>query len=270
MCGLRVAFALRGQNRCMSGAQIAAAVVAALFLALVIFRIRQGRHGRAALGTLVAGLLALYAAGVAAEMPDVRQAVEDSGDALGNWMYLVAAGASFFETSAPPVTFFFPGEFVVIFAGLLASDGGLELLPLMLIVWATSAAGDTLAFVIGRRFGRDWLLRFGGERRLEKLDRFFERWGAATIAIGRLLPVARPLGPLVAGSSDWRYRRFLAWNLAGTLLFAVVFVMLGYAAYDTAERLAEIGSAAGAVIVTLGAIVLAAYLALRRRARLAT
>lgn len=253
----------------MNTTRVLAAVVAAIFVVLVVHRVRQRRFARAAFGTLLGLLLALYSGGVVTGTPDPRSAIEGSADALGQWNYLVVAAMAFFETSAPPLTVVFPGEWGVAYGGLLAREGTLNIVPLVGIVWAASLLGDSWAFFLGRRLGRSYLVAHGEKlgvthARLTTLDSFFDRWGAATVAVGRLLPIARPFVAVMAGASEWPYRRFLTWNLVGTGLFAVAFTLLGYAAYATAERVVETGSSPWFIATSALLIALLAVL-LRRR-----
>ena len=216
--------------------------------------------------TALAVVAVLYGTGVVTGVPNPRRAIEESGDALGAWAYLAVAAMAFFETSAPPLTVVFPGEWGVAYGGLLAREGTIDLVPLIVIVWAASLLGDSWAFYLGRRLGRAFLVSSGAKvgvthDRLVALDAFFARWGPATVAVGRLVPVMRPLVALMAGASDWPYRRFLPWNVVGTGVFAGAFCLLGYAAYATAERVVEAGSdplvlgAAGLLILGLVVVV---------------
>lgn len=120
----------------------------------------------------------------------------------------------------------FPGEWGVAYGGLLAKAGTIDIVPLIAVVWAASLLGDSWAFFLGRRLGRSYLVSQGKKvgvtrERLAALDAFFSRWGAATVAVGRLVPLVRPLMALTAGASDWPYRRFLPWNVVDTGLFAI-------------------------------------------------
>jgi membrane protein DedA with SNARE-associated domain len=255
-------------------AQLVAAGAAVVFAALAAYRVYQRRPLRAAVGVAVAALLVLYVAEVISGVPDPQAEVERSGDALGGWAYLVVAGMAFFETGAPPFTVVFPGEWGVAFGGLLARQGEIELVPLVLVVWAISLLGDSWSFYLGRRFGRAYFVRHGTRfgvtrERLEALDAFFDRWGPATVAVGRLVPFARPLVPLVAGASGWPYRRFLPWDVLGTGVFAVAFTVLGYVAYATAERVVEIGADAALVVIPVALALVALGILIRRRATVA-
>ena len=215
----------------------------------------------------VVALVALMVTDVI-QLPDFQEAVEDSGRGLGRSLYPFTAGVSFLE-GWPPPSLVWPGEFGVIFAGAIAAQSDeIDLVPLIAIVWVTSALSDSFGFAIGRRYGRGLLLRTGARigfdtRKLERLDGWFERYGGATLVIGRLIPVARPLGPFVAGSSTMPYRRFLRWNLLGVTLFSLSFCLLGYLFYESYDEVVVIIGRAGLAVVVVAA--LAAIVVSRRR-----
>jgi membrane protein DedA with SNARE-associated domain len=214
---------------------------------------------------------AVVVAALTGVLPD-REAVEESADSLGLWLYPFIAGVAFLESFPPPFCAVWPGEFAVIFAGAIAAqDGEVEIVPLIAVVWVSSALADSAAFALGRRYGRGLLERHGPRvrvtpERLERLDGWFERWGTAIVALGRMLPVARPLGPFVAGTSSLAYHRFLRWNLVGVTLFSIVFCLLGYVFYESYDDLVVVIGRAGGVALGV-ALVAAVLVARRRRAR---
>ncbi|MDQ3934241.1 MAG: DedA family protein [Actinomycetota bacterium] len=238
---------------------------------------REGGGGRgwtwprAALAASVVLFLAAYALGLLPEPPDGREAVEDSADSLGLWLYPFVAGAAFLESFPPPFCAVWPGEFAVIFSGAVAAqDGKVEIVPLIAIVWVVSAVADSAAFAVGRRYGRGLLERHGPRfratpERIERLDAWFDRWGAAVVAIGRLLPVARPLGPFVAGTSKLSYHRFLRWNLLGVTLFSVGFSLLGYVFYRSYDELVVAIGRVGLAVVGTALVAGLLVVAVRRR-----
>jgi membrane protein DedA with SNARE-associated domain len=256
----------------LSTPRLAAAIGAVGLLGLAAWRLRSGRPGRAALGLLGAAILGMIAADQMVPLPDGEEAVSDFGATFGGWAYPFMAAMAFLETAIPPVTLVFPGEFAVLLGGAVAGEGDIALVPLMAIVWACSAAGDSVTFALGRRLGRPFLLRHGrplgmSNRRLERLDRWLDRWGSAAVCLGRLLPLARPFGPFVAGASRFRYGRFLAWNLVGTLLFTLVFCGAGYVFYRSYDDVVVALRGGGFVVLLLiAAGALAAWAVNRRRA----
>jgi membrane-associated protein len=254
-------------------AQVAAGILAAALSFLVVLRLRQRNWPRAALGLALVLILAAYAADAVPELPDAREGVEDTADSLGLWLYPFIAGVAFLESFPPPFCAAWPGEFAVIFSGAIAAqDGDVEIVPLIAIVWVSSALADSASFALGRRYGRGLLERQGPRfrvtpERLARLDGWFDRWGTAIVALGRLLPVARPLGPFVAGTSAMPYHRFLRWNLVGVTLFSVAFSLLGYLFYESYDELVVAIGRFG--LAALGAAVLAAVVIAARRRRAA-
>lgn len=227
---------------------------------------------RLALALLALLLVVAYATGFVPAAPDARAGVEDAADSLGLWLYPFIAGVAILESFPPPFCAAWPGEFAVIFSGAIAARGGeVDIVPLIAIVWVSSAAADSAAFALGRRFGRGLLERHGPRfrvtpERLARLDGWFDRWGTALVAVGRLLPVARPLGPFVAGTSNLSYRRFLRWNLVGVTMFSIGFCLLGYVFYESYDELAAAIARFGfAAVLAVAAVGVA--IAVRRRRR---
>jgi membrane protein DedA with SNARE-associated domain len=253
-------------------AHIAAGAVAAAFLVLAGYRVKQRNWPRAALAASIAIGLAAYASGILPTPDDAREATEDAADSLGVWLYPFIAGVAVLESFPPPFCAAWPGEFAVIFAGAIAArdEGKIDIVPLIAIVWAASALADSASFALGRRYGRGLLERYGPTfrvtpERLERLDRWFDRWGTAVVALGRLLPVARPLGPFVAGTSALPYHRFLRWNLVGVTLFSILFPLLGYLFYESYDELVVVIGRVGLGALAVGLVVVVIVARRRRR-----
>ena len=137
------------------------------------------------------------------------------------------------------------------------------------IVWFAAWAGDTTSFFIGRRLGREFVLKHGPRvrithERFERVERFFEKHGGKTILIGRFIGLVRALAPFIAGSSGMRYRAFVPYSVLGTGLWAAAFSLLGYALSQPRQG----GQIAGAgalifgtlVAIVVGSVVVSRYL----------
>ena len=243
--------------------KIAAAFGAVLLVGVSVWRLREGRRRRALLALSGAVLLIVFAAGGGIGMPDGEKAVDRAADALDGWIYAFAVVMAFFETTIPPVTLVYPGEWGLMLSGAIAGAGRADIVPLLAIGWLVSALGDSVTFLLGRRLGRPFLIRSGRkigltEERLGGVDRWFDRYGPVAACFGRLLPLARPFGPFLAGASKLEYRRFLPWNVLGCLLFSFVFVGLGYAFYSSYDQVAETAGRVGllALVVIVAAVML--------------
>lgn len=189
------------------------------------------------------------------------------GDAVGNWLYLVA-GALAFAEAAIMVGFVLPGEIALLVAGYFCRYGTLEVWIMAAIAVVCAIVGDSVGFEFGRHFGppvrRSRVGRFIGESRWSTVDAFLHRHGGKAIFLGRLTALLRALMPSMAGMSGMRYRTFLVWNAAGGLVWGAGCVFLGYA---FASALNTVSSYLTWLPLAILAAVAAGYLVIHVRKR---
>jgi undecaprenyl-diphosphatase len=206
---------------------------------LVARRRSLGRTTQVA-GWLVVAATALVGAGVI-KLPNLEELILRVGETLGPWTYLLVGALAFLETGAF-IGLIAPGETAVIVGGLVAGQGRISLPLLIALVWTCAVAGDLLSYTIGRRLGREFLLRHGGrlqitDERLQTVERFFERRGGATILIGRFIGFVRALAPFVAGTARMPLRTFLPYDVLGAGAWAATFCVLGYVFWQSFHEL---------------------------------
>jgi undecaprenyl-diphosphatase len=250
-------------------------LLAAVALAgwLIVRRHKQHRWVQVAEVVVIAGAL-LVGFGVV-HLPNFEHLLEDAGQALGTWTYLVVGLLAFLETGAF-LGFIAPGETAVIVGGLVAGQGQISLLVLIAIVWTACVLGDLTAFEIGRRLGRGWLLKYGTrlqitEERLQTVESFMAKRGAVFIVFGRFLGLVRPLIPFTAGASRMPLRRFLPYDILAAGLWSITFCVLGYLFWRSIDQLTTYVSrglfAFGTLVVVIGGIVVLIHLRRSEEAR---
>ena len=163
---------------------------------------------------------------------DLQSLLEDISNALGAWTYLLVGFFAFAETGAF-VGLVVPGETVMLLGGAVAGQGAIDIYLLIAIAWFAAWAGDTTSFFIGRRLGREFVIKHGprvgiGHERFEKVEDYFSRHGGKTIFVGRFISLIRAFAPFIAGSSGMRYRAFVPYSILGTGLWASAHILLGY------------------------------------------
>ena len=204
-------------------------------------------------GWVVVAAAALIGAGVI-PLPNLEKLLEDAGETLGKWTYLLVGVLAFLETGAF-VGFVAPGETAVIVGGLVAGQGQISLFVLIAVVWACAVGGDVTSFFLGRKLGRGWLLRHGEQT----VEGFFDRRGGATILVGRFIGFVRPLAPFLAGAARMPFRRFLPYDVLGAGAWTTVFATLGYVFWQSFDKLTQYVSrglfAFGTLIVVVGGLV---------------
>ena len=173
----------------------------------------------------------------------IERLIEDIASGLGEWAYLLVAFMAMAETAAF-LGFIAPGEFTIIFGGVLAGEGTLSIQLLIGITWVSCVIGDSIGFVLGRRLGRDFVLRHGPRvritaERFRKVEEFFRRHGGKAVFLGRWVGLARPLMPFLAGASTMSYRRFAPFDFLSAGLWSATWCLLGYIFWRSFEQLAS-------------------------------
>jgi membrane protein DedA with SNARE-associated domain len=209
---------------------------------------------------LAATAFALTTSGVV-PLPDWEEILTDFSETLGAWTYALVGAMAFLETGAF-VGLVAPGETAVVLGGVVAAHGEVELLPMLLLVWLSAAAGDLASYALGRRLGRPFLVQRGPRLgvthdRLAKVEGFFDRHGPKAILVGRFVGIVRAVAPFLAGASGLRLRTFLPWSLLGTLAWAATFTLVGYAFSESFSSAAEITTRAALGLAVVAALALA-------------
>lgn len=185
------------------------------------------------------------------------------------WGYLIVGLATLLENSIGAGVVV-PGETLVIVGGFYARVGRLSLPGVIAVSVAGAILGDNLGYLIGRRFGRGFLERHGPRllvtpERLAMADAYYRRHGGKTVFLGRFVPVVRSVGFILAGVSHMSWRRFAAYDAAGSALWGAANAALGFALGE-AYRRAE-GYLRGAGLVLLAVLLLAIWVSTSRRRR---
>lgn len=117
-----------------------------------------------------------------------------------------------------------PGQTLIIAGAFLASEGQMNIALLSIVAWSAAVIGDNIGFAIGHFGGRRLVLRKGryigvSESHLQKVERFFGRWGGGLVILARFVDVLRQLNGVVAGIGGMSWWRFLLFNAIGAALW---------------------------------------------------
>ena len=188
-------------------------------------------------------------------------------------VYLLVAALVFGET-ALFLGFIFPGETAVIVAGVVASQGRVNIGVLCIIVVVAAVLGECVGYAIGARYGkRLFALPLIRRRRaaLEAALKALGERGAMYVFVGRFTAFFRAIMPALAGMSKMTYRRFFIANVLSAVLWGVGYCLLGYFAGGALDQIENSASWVGiAVLILLILIIGALYFRKRRRDAAAT
>ena len=193
----------------------------------------------------------------------------DLAPLLDRYGYLAIAGIVGVESFGVPA----PGQTILVTAAVYAGAGRLNIAAVAAVGFLAAVIGDNLGYLIGRAGGRRLVLRFGRyirltPARLDRIERFFTRYGPEIVIAARFIEGLRQFNGLIAGVTAMSWRRFLTYNATGAALWVALWTTLGYLAgthivtvYNTIHRYQWYAIA----VLAAGIIVFASLHVLRRR-----
>jgi len=195
--------------------------------------------------------------------PLVQFAVDviDKMGLIGVFLLMVA------ESACLPI----PSEGTMLFAGFNVAEGEYSLLLVTAVGVIANVVGSWIAYGIGY-FGRVDIIEKHGRKvlikphHLQTADRWFEKYGDATVFFSRMLPIVRTFISLPAGVARMPFWRFTLLTALGCIPWVFLIAFIGKQAganwEDWKEHLHYVDYAVIAAIL-LGAVWL--FLRFRRR-----
>jgi membrane-associated protein len=155
-----------------------------------------------------------------------------------NVTHLIQAGglalvaAIIFGESGMFIGFFFPGDTLLLSAGVFAGQGKLSLAAIFIVVSLAAIAGDNVGYHIGKRYGRQLFRKPDGlvfrQAYVQQAEAFYEKYGSKTMLIAHFVPVVRTFAPAVAGVARMNYKQFFIFDAIGDTAWAVIVTLIGY------------------------------------------
>ncbi len=162
--------------------------------------------------------------------------LEQLGDASGNlnvfigsYGYLAVFILMTLEAAAVPI----PSEVVLPLIGLLAAQGIFSLPIALAIVLIAGIIGMFVDYYIAYFFGKDVVYKHMGifhikKKNLDDFDDAFRRNGKFTVFITRMMPLVKALINFPAGFAMMNKKEFIVYSVAGSLVWDLVLIMVGY------------------------------------------
>jgi membrane protein DedA with SNARE-associated domain len=143
------------------------------------------------------------------------------------WIYVSLFAFAFVENVFPPS----PSDLVVIIAGSLIGTHSLHFIPTLLVTTIGSVAGFMVLFFIGTQFDKKVIragkVRFIPTEGLEKVEKWFSRYGYWIILANRFLPGTRSVISLFAGLSELEVKKTIILAAISALIWNSSIIYLG-------------------------------------------
>lgn len=123
-----------------------------------------------------------------------------------------------------------PAEATITAASVLAGQGQLNLVWIMVAAGAGAFIGDNVAYWVGRAAGRPVVRRILGEKtdQLDDVQRQFDKRGGIFIIIGRFVPGGRTVVAVSAGVLRFDWLRFLAYDALAAVVWSFQAALPGF------------------------------------------
>ncbi|MGA0116929.1 MAG: DedA family protein [Ilumatobacteraceae bacterium] len=150
------------------------------------------------------------------------------------------------ENVFPPI----PSELILLLTGFNVSDGRFDFVSGVIAATIGSVVGAYFLYGIGRLLDDERMERFlagiGRFVGLKKSDVhkgfvWFERYGTYVVLFGRLIPVVRSVVSIPAGGDKMPLAKFTLLTAAGSLVWNIVWVAVGWGLGDQWEKAGKWG-----------------------------
>ena len=187
-------------------------------------------------------------------------------DNLGQWIGYVmetfgSAGLAVLllaENLFPPI----PSELVLPLAGFFVGRGELTFVSALVASTLGSVAGALVLYALGRHGGRPLILRYGRvlrvkEKDLDRAEGWFESYGDSIVLFARVVPLARSVVSIPAGTLDMPLLRFTLLTTLGSAAWNALLIGAGWTPGNNWTRVSDIVGQYSNVVLVLTLVAVA-------------
>ena len=157
-----------------------------------------------------------------------------------------------------------PSEAIMPFAGFLIAEGKFTFLGVIFFSTLGSMVGSLLSYYIGRFGGEVFVDKYGryfllDRSELKATEKFFKKYGSATIFISRFIPVVRHLISMPAGAAKMNIWKFSILTLIGAGMWNTFLAWAGFYLKQNWELVMEYSKIVDIVVLAILVLLVALF-----------
>ena len=189
----------------------------------------------------------------------IIQTISNSGY-LGIFFLMIA------ESALIPI----PSEVIMPFSGYLVSTGKFNSIFVILAGSIGNLVGSLIAYFIGLRLGREFILKYGKylllkKSHLELTESYFKKYGNRATFVSRLLPAIRTYISLPAGIAKMNLKKFSVYTFAGSIIWNTMLTYVGIKLGEEWTNIKHYSNYIDAVVVAV--VIIAIIVFVKRRTK---
>jgi membrane protein DedA with SNARE-associated domain len=186
---------------------------------------------------------------------------------IRSWGYGGIFGLMILEASSLPI----PSEIILPFAGYLVSTGHMDFYLTLTVATVAALAGSLIDYFIGLK-GVQMLTKYRllgraifSENQLKIAANYFTKYGSIMVFVGRLIPVVRTLISFPAGAVKMPIAKFVAYTVAGCVLWNSLLLYVGYYLGSRWQEVADVSHYIVIVVAAIAIVLFILFLIRRRK-----
>lgn len=163
-----------------------------------------------------------------------------------------------------------PSEIIMPFSGFLVSTGEFNAVYVVVAGSLGNLVGSLIAYFVGSRLGREFILRYGKyvllrKSHLELTETYFKKYGDGSTFIGRLLPAVRTYISLPAGLAKMNLKKFVIYTLIGSIIWNSALTYVGMMLQERWHRILQYSDYLDVAVIIGVIVVIALFVRSRRK-----
>lgn len=172
--------------------------------------------------------------------PIIDVIVQWATELIGAWGLPAVFILMLLESACIPV----PSEAIMLFAGFAVSTGDMTLLGITVAGVLGNLIGSWIAYAVGLYGGRPFIDKYGKyifmrHHHVELAERWFAKYGPATVFFSRMLPIVRTFISLPAGIGKMPFGRFTLYTALGCIPWVLLLGWIGMKVGDNWEAIRD-------------------------------